>query len=322
MKKWFRGGRWIAGLLLVCAVSIHPGTAYSAYDRGPGITDAKTVFQFQIDALSRAANLLAQNGAPVTAGTESPALKNESAPVGEQAVDPRLLEDNVPEDPFADPTGEVYEEDPFEAREPEVPPLSDPWEGFNRSIYKFNDSVYEYALRPVAEVYRDYIGEEFRIALGNLYNVFLAPAKLVSCVVQGKWKSAGIVLVRTVMNVALGWGGMLDVAGQEYGIVEVNEDFGQALGYHGIPTGPYLVLPFLGPSTVRDTVGRVVDSVLNPLFWLVPNAETGAGVTAGRMVNETSFIIDDKKALDESAVDPYISVRDFYHQIREKSVRE
>ncbi|MGP0565015.1 MULTISPECIES: MlaA family lipoprotein [unclassified Nitrospina] len=258
-------------------------------------------------------------------GEAIPPASKEKEPSGEEeALDPRLLDDAVPTgDPFSDPFGdEVYEEDPFEKKQPDIPPLSDPFEGFNRSVYTFNDTVYEYALRPVAEVYRDYVNEEFRIALRNLYNVFLAPAKFVSCVVQLKFKKAGIVLVRTVMNVPLGWGGMLDVAGQEYGIVEVDEDFSQALGYWYIPSGPYIMLPFLGPSTARDTVGTVVDSVLNPLFWLITSGTVGAGVTSGKVINETSFFIDDKKALDESAIDPYVSVRDFYHQIREKKIRE
>jgi len=97
---------------------------------------------------------------------------------------------------------------------------------------------------------------------------------------------------------------------------------GQALGFLDVPSGPYLMLPFLGPSTVRDTVGLAVDSVLNPLFWLVPDTLSGFGVTSGRVVNETTVIIDDKKALDESAIDPYESIRDFYHQSRAKKIRE
>lgn len=276
----------------------------------------------ETEALSAEPTLHAQKLLPD--GEAIPPRSKEKKPTGEDALDPRLLDDAAPTgDPFADPfSDEVYEEDPFEKKEPDIRPLSDPFEGFNRSMYTFNDTVYEYALRPVAEVYRDYVNEEFRIALRNLYNVFLAPAKFVSCVVQLKFKKAGVVLVRTVINVPLGWGGMLDVAGQEYGIVEVDEDFGQALGYWYVPPGPYVMLPFLGPSTARDTVGTVVDTLLNPLFWLIPNAEVGTPVTAGRAINDTSFIIEDKKALDESAIDPYESVRDFYHQIREKKIRE
>lgn len=325
----------VAGIVALLFALAAPVPLHAAlYDRGAEVGQARTGFQNHIETLSPAPRRMAQNGEPAPSDSQTPPSEKETAPSAEEQLDPRLLDDRVSDDPFADPAGGgdedpfadpldgVYEEDPFETGEPDIPPLGDPWEGFNRSIYTFNDTVYEYALRPVAEVYRDYIGEEFRIALRNLYNVFSAPATLVSCVVQGKFKKAGTVLLRTTLNLVAGWGGMLDVAGQEYGFEAVDEDFGQALGFYYIPPGPYLMLPFLGPSTVRDTVGLAVDSVLNPLFWLVPSIEVGAGVTTGRMVNETTFIIDDKKALDESAIDPYESVRDFYHQRRELKIRE
>ena len=127
---------------------------------------------------------------------------------------------------------------------------------------------------------------------------------------------------RVLINCTLGFLCTVDVANEGFDIKPVEEDFGQVLGAYGIPSGPYLVLPLLGPSSVRDGVGRAVDAVMNPLFWLVPDFITGAGITAGRLVNETSFFIEDIKALKESAVDPYISIRDFYNQRREILVNE
>ncbi|CAI2718135.1 VacJ family lipoprotein (Modular protein) [Nitrospina watsonii] len=316
-------GHGLRVLTVLAALLMFPVASQAAlYDRESDTAFSTDRFRVEIQELGGSLPVLAQTIVP-NADETQPSLEEE-APAGEEPIDPRLLDDAAPtDDPFADPFGDaVYEEDPFEKKQPDIPPLSDPFEGFNRSMYTFNDTVYEYGLRPVGEVFRDYVGEEFRIALRNLYNVLLAPAKLVSCIVQGKWKKGGIVLLRTVMNVTFGWGGMLDVAGQEYGIEAVDEDFGQALGFHHIGSGPYIMLPFFGPSTARDTVGLAVDSVLNPLFWLIPNATVGAGVTTGKVVNETSFIIDDKKALDESAIDPYESVRDFYHQIRVRKIRE
>ena len=97
---------------------------------------------------------------------------------------------------------------------------------------------------------------------------------------------AGRVVGRVLVNCTLGFLCTVDVANEEFEIKPVNEDFGQVLGAYGIPSGPYLVLPFLGPSSVRDGVGRAVDAAMNPLFWLVPDFVTGASVTAGRMVNE------------------------------------
>jgi phospholipid-binding lipoprotein MlaA len=115
---------------------------------------------------------------------------------------------------------------------------------------------------------------------------------------------------------------MLDVAGQEYHIENVNEDFDQALGYQGVPTGPYIILPFFGPSTGRGVVGLVVDTVLNPLFLLDAGFVTGTSLTLTEKTNEISFIVDDIEALDESAIDEYESVRDFFHRYREGLVRK
>jgi phospholipid-binding lipoprotein MlaA len=115
---------------------------------------------------------------------------------------------------------------------------------------------------------------------------------------------------------------MVDVADEEFDIEYVDEDFGQVLGYYGISSGPYLMLPLLGPSSIRDGIGRAADALMNPLFWLVPDFITGAGITAGDMVNETSFFIEDIKAFKEGAIDPYISLRDFYNQRREILIDE
>ncbi len=219
-----------------------------------------------------------------------------------------------------DPMEADFEDDPFASSDKEIPELSDPIEGFNRSIYNFNDTVYTNLLKPVAETYRDLLHEEVRIAIRNLYNNALAPIKFVSSVVQLNPGKAGRVASRTLINTVFGWGGMLDVAGQEYGIKDVNEDFNQALGYHGVGSGPYIVLPFLGPSTVRGVAGRVVDSFLSPTLVAAPGFLIGAALSGGRIINDTSFRIDDIETLKKDAIDPYISMRDFYHQYTEGQV--
>ena len=240
-------------------------------------------------------------------------------PVAETVPD-EFQDEAVPEE-YEDPFENEGFEDPFEEKK-QAPPLYDPWEGFNRAMYAFNDNLYEYLLRPVAESYRDYVHEDLRIGLGNVYNVFLAPSKIVSCMIQGKWEKSGIVLARTAINLTLGFGGMADVAGEEYGLLEVNEDFGQALGFRGVPSGPYLMLPWFGPSSARDAVGSTVDIVLNPLFWLVPDIVAGMAVSGGRFVNDTSFRVEDIKSLKETAIDPYESIRHFYNELRERAVRD
>ena len=240
-------------------------------------------------------------------------------------VDPYSDEAIEEDDPFGDETDNSsnLEEDPFADEEKEIAHMSDPFERwYNRPVYVFNDHFYEYFMRPVAQTYKDVLAENFRIMIRNLYNTVTFPGRLVSSLFQLKVGKAGRVVGRVLVNCTLGFLCMVDVANEEFKIEPVDEDFGQVLGSYGIPPGPYLVLPLLGPSSVRDGVGRAVDAVMNPLFWLVPDFVTGAAITSGRMVNETSFYIEDIKALKESAIDPYISIRDFYNQRREILVDE
>jgi phospholipid-binding lipoprotein MlaA len=251
-------------------------------------------------------------------------LYGEAAPGG-PVVDPYSDEAIEEDDPFGDEGSDKsdIEEDPFADEETEVAHMSDPLERwYNRPVYVFNDHFYEYFMRPVAQTYKDVMAENFRIMIQNLYDMVTAPGRLVSSLLQLEMGKAGRVVGRVLINCTMGFLCMVDVADGEFDIKPVDEDFGQVLGAYRIPSGPYLVLPLLGPSSVRDGVGRVVDAAMNPLFWLVPDFITGAGITSGRIVNETSFFIEDIKALKESAIDPYISIRDFYNQRREILIDE
>ena len=261
-----------------------------------------------------------------------PVLEPELVQDNKESIEPlenENLEDSDPlEEESADPFGDdsfeddPFEEDPFAEEEVVIPIMTDPFHGFNRTVYGFNDNVYEYFMRPVAETYRGVVNEDIRTAIRNLFDNALIPTKLLSSLIQGKWEKAGRVLSRTVINTIFGLGGALDVAGQEYGIKDIDEDFAQALGFYGVPSGPYVVLPFLGPSSVRHTVGRGVDLVLDPTFFFSPRFWESAGMTGGKMINGTTFFIDDIKALKEGAIDPYESIRDFYHQRREILIHE
>jgi phospholipid-binding lipoprotein MlaA len=223
------------------------------------------------------------------------------------------------------PPVEFYEEleDPFGPAEgEEVPVLKDPFVGYNRFMFNVNEGLYDYVMEPLAKGWRFVLPEDVRIVIRNAFDNALSPVKLVSSLVQGDLEKSGRVLSRVLINTTAGLGGMLDVAGQEYDIENVNEDFDQALGHYDIPTGPYLVLPFFGPSTARNVAGRVVDSFLSPTIFFSPSFFVTSGITVAETTNQVSFIIDDKKALGESAIDEYESVRDFYHQFREGLVNE
>jgi phospholipid-binding lipoprotein MlaA len=158
--------------------------------------------------------------------------------------------------------------------------------------------------------------------LRNISDTVSSPVRFVSSLLQFKFEKAGRVLTRIAINCTLGFACMVDVANEGHNIKPVDEDFGQVLGFYGISSGPYLVLPIFGPSSVRDGVGRFADALLNPLWWLVPDFGVGVAITSGRVINETSFFIEDIKALKESAIDPYESIRDFYNQRREILIDE
>ncbi|SVB56305.1 uncharacterized protein METZ01_LOCUS209159, partial [marine metagenome] len=215
-----------------------------------------------------------------------------------------------------------YEEllDPF-APKNEAPELSDPFEGYNRFMFGFNEGFYEHLMEPIARGYRDVVNEDIRMAISNIFNNALAPVKLVSSFLQGDLDKTGRVIGRTIINTTLGLGGMFDVAGS-FGIESVNEDLDQTLGSYGIPNGPYIVLPLFGPSTIRGIVGRAGGSFLSPTFHFAPSVEVGAGITVSDKINDASFILDDKKQLEDSTVDEYESMKDFYNQYRFGLVNE
>ncbi len=219
---------------------------------------------------------------------------------------------------------EDYEdlEDPFAGDTKDLPILTDPLEGYNRWMFGVNESLYDNILEPVARGYRNVVHENLRVGIKNLFSNAMAPVKLFSSLLQLDFEKSGRVLARTLINTTFGIGGIADVAGEEYKIEDVNEDFDQALGSYGIPTGPYVVLPFFGPSTARNIVGRAADGFLSPTFFFAPGFEVSAGITLEENINAVSFIVDDKKQLEESALDEYESVRDFYHQYRHGLLKE
>ncbi len=321
------------GLLLV--LLLLPTSSFAAYFSGP--TEIISALQFSTggEAVFGSKEFSQDHLIPIdpSSGNLVPLdrkvpqmnpLYGEAAPE-DSKVDPYSDEAIEEDDPFADDgnNGSDIEEDPFTDEEKEVAHMPDPFERwYNRPVYVFNDHFYEYFMRPVAQTYKDIMAENFRIMIRNLYDTVTAPGRLVSSLLQLEVGKAGRVVGRVLINCTMGFLCMVDVADGEFDIKPVDEDFGQVLGAYGIPSGPYLVLPLLGPSSVRDGVGRAVDALMNPLFWLVPDFITGAGITSGRIVNETSFFIEDIKALKESAIDPYISIRDFYNQRREILIDE
>lgn len=203
----------------------------------------------------------------------------------------------------------------------ELEEVPDTFENFNRSMHGFNDFLFENVMRPVGTVYSEITDPDFRGMVKSFFENIRLPMRLVSSIFQGNAEKAGRAFARFCINTAL-TGGLVDVAGTEFGMKEVDEDFDQALGYNGIKTGPYLVWPIVGPSTVRATFGDIVDGFLDPMSWITPNFLVDMGVSAEKKINNVSINLNLKDEIDEMAIDPYLSVRDLYLQYRQGKVGE
>lgn len=207
--------------------------------------------------------------------------------------------------------------------EEEVTPIADPIQPFNRSMFHFNDKLYFWVLKPVAQGYNMIVPEKARIGVRRFFINLTTPIRFVNAMLQFKFRYAGIELSRFFINTTVGLAGFMDPARERWKLFKHEEDFGQSLGFFGAGPGFYINWPILGPSSVRDTIGTVGDFFLTPTSYLFPHDQLGVvAVNAYNRVNETSLEIGTYEALKEGAFDPYISLRDAYHQHRENMIKE
>lgn len=194
----------------------------------------------------------------------------------------------------------------------------DPLEPFNRGVYKVNDVVDRAVVKPVATVYRDTLPSPVRTGVSNFFNNLQDAWSFVNNTLQLKGEAAGNSLVRFGVNTVFGLGGVLDIA-TEMQIPRHSEDFGQTLGHWGVGSGPYLVLPLLGPSTLRDTAALPVDAQGNLVSGIEDVAIRNA-VTSVNLVNVRSQLLQTTDMLDQVALDPYTFTRDAFLQRRRSAI--
>lgn len=202
--------------------------------------------------------------------------------------------------------------------------ISDPFEGTNRAIFSFNSAVDNAVIHPTIRGYRAVVPKPARNGFSNFLTNLKAPVRFGNQVLQGDAKGAGNEFVRTSVNTLLGVGGVFDLAGYE-GLEYESEDFGQTLAVWGLGHGPYLVVPFLGPSSLRDYVGYAVDSFVDPLGLYLRN--TGRyGMFYGRLGAEyltlRDSLMDVLEDLEASSIDYYAATRSTYYQARDAQVRD
>jgi phospholipid-binding lipoprotein MlaA len=194
----------------------------------------------------------------------------------------------------------------------------DPLEPLNRAVYTFNDGFDTLLVRPAAEFYRFIVPEFARTGVSNFFSNINDVIVTVNSLLQGKLLQAASDAARLLVNTTLGVLGLFDVATQ-MGLEKHNEDFGQTLGYWGIGDGPYLVLPFLGPSNLRDTVGWVGDWQVWPITY-VDHDQTRYLLIGTRFVTARADLLEASRILETAALDPYEFVRDAYLQRRRNQI--
>ncbi|MRW90310.1 VacJ family lipoprotein [Duganella sp. FT80W] len=194
----------------------------------------------------------------------------------------------------------------------------DPYEGYNRAMFNFNDTVDTYALKPVATGYKNVTPGFVQTGVSNFFGNLGDAWTAVNQFLQGKGSDGMSDLSRFALNSTLGILGLFDIA-SEAGLQKHNEDFGQTLGVWGVQSGPYLVLPLLGPSTVRDTAGLPLDIYGNIWSYKDPTNVRNMG-TALRIVDTRASLLDASSLLEDAALDRYEFLRDGYLQRRESQV--
>lgn len=193
----------------------------------------------------------------------------------------------------------------------------DPWEAVNRPIFRFNDTVDTYALKPIAQGYQWVTPQFLQDGVHNVFQNLGDVTNLANNILQLKPRAAGIDTARLIVNTTFGLGGFFDV-GTKMGLQRNDEDFGQTLGYWGVGSGPYVMLPLLGPSTVRDAIAKYPDSYTEPYRYIdhVPTRNTTLGVD---VVDTRASLLSAEKMIRG---DKYTFIRNAYLQNREFKVKD
>lgn len=198
----------------------------------------------------------------------------------------------------------------------------DPWEGFNEKMFNFNREVLDrYLLKPIATAWDFLLPDFVQRGVHNIFDNAAVVRRLVNNSLQLKFTGAATELARFTLNSTIGLVGFFDVAKDGFGIEQKDEDTGQTFGVWGMGPGPYLVLPFLPPLSVRDGVGYAFDAAMTPYSYFIPWWGSVAA-TGNNTVNERSLNLDRFERVAESTVDLYGAVRNAYLQRRAAAVKQ
>jgi len=197
----------------------------------------------------------------------------------------------------------------------------DPLEGFNRGVYKFNDVADKAVIKPIAGAYKATLPAPVRSGVNNFFTNLGTFVSAINDLLQLKVDKAVEGLGRFAINSTFGIAGIIDVASMD-GIEQRNEDFGQTLGHWGVGTGAYIVLPLLGPSTLRDTSGFVVDTAFFDPITYIGEPRVRNSLRAVKYLDKRAQLLPGSDLLDDAALDPYAFMRDAYLQRRASQVQD
>jgi len=239
---------------------------------------------------------------PITPGRSPSSLTAFTAPLMSQAAPtaPLLAQKRGTPEPLPDIEVEEY----------------DPWEPFNEKMFRFNYNLDRYLLKPVAKGYNFVMPDEIQRMIANGFDNANPVPKWVNNLLQGNVRGFVTELGRFLINSTLGIGGLFDIARQEFGLQKTKVDFGQTLAKWGLGPGPYLILPFLPPLTVRDGIGYGADGAMDPLSYVLPFIGDRVGMKIGDTVNDRALNLDFFQGFEETTVDLYSAVRNGYLQRR------
>ena len=226
-----------------------------------------------------------------------------------------MMAETVVEGPTIDSFNDPFDEGPQTV-------VQDPWESFNSEMFQFNYNMDRYVLKPAAKGYDAIVPPDVQGSIANVFHNMGIMSRLLNSLFQGKYERAGIEMKRFLINSTIGVGGLFDVAKYVFDTeAPPAEDAGQTLAVYGFESGPFLVLPFMRPFTVRDAVGYAGDIALNPINYVIPFFPNLA-LNAEDTVNERSLNLDTFEGIEESTVDLYGAVRSGYFQRRAKDISE
>ncbi len=248
------------------------------------------------------------------AGSSLPDLLAEE----EEFIGPDLLED----DPYIDERMRILNDPIFEDDFTfnERPDVNDPLEPLNRAMFVFNDKVYFWVLKPTRDAYSAVVPRDIRVSLGNAFANIAAPVRFINSLLQGKIDDAGVELSRFLINSTLGVFGLGDPAYRDFNIKPRTADFGQTLGIWGVGEGIFLCLPFLGPSTVRDSFGFVGDVYMHPVPYLSDSFAFDVAYLGVNRINLMSITPDVYEELKRISLDPYVAARQAFYDYRRSIV--